>query len=62
MFNLSINKYIYKRESPSVGILPTLPAVSNSYDQATLEQLVIDFVAQGEANWIYRENRKTVDT
>jgi endoglucanase Acf2 len=55
-----VNGFSYK--IPSVGILPTLPAVTDSYDQSTLEQLVKDFVAQGETQWIYRENQKTVDT
>ena len=46
----------------SVGILPTLPAVTNSYDQATLEQFVKDFVEPGERSWIYDGDNMTIDT
>ena len=47
---------------PSVGILPTLPAIANSYDQATLEQFVKDFVEPGERSWIYNGDNMTIDT
>ena len=47
---------------PSVGILPTLPAVTNSYDQGTLEQFVKDFVEPGERSWIYNGDNMTIDT
>ena len=47
---------------PSVGILPTLPAIGNSYDQATLEQFVKDFVEPGERSWIYDGDNRTIDT
>ena len=47
---------------PSVGILPTLPAIANSYDQATLEQFVKDFVEPGERSWIYDGDNRTIDT
>jgi endo-1,3(4)-beta-glucanase len=47
---------------PSVGILPTLPAIANSYDQATLEQFVKDFVEPGERSWIYDGDNMTIDT
>lgn len=47
---------------PSVGILPTLPAVSDSYDIDTLKQFVQDFVAPGERSWIYDGDNKTIDT
>ena len=37
---------------PFVGVLPTLPAIENTYDQNILEQLVKDFVNAGESSWI----------
>ena len=40
---------------PYVGVLPTLPATENTYDQNILEQLVKDFVNAGETSWINRE-------
>jgi endoglucanase Acf2 len=40
---------------PYVGVLPTLPATENTYDQSILEQLVKDFVDAGESSWINRE-------
>ena len=40
---------------PYVGVLPTLPAIENTYDQNILEQLVKDFVNAGESSWINRE-------
>ena len=52
----------FNYKMPSVGILPTLPAVSNSYDQATLEQFVKDFVEPGERSWIYDGDNMTIDT
>ena len=55
-----LSDFTYK--IPSVGILPTLPVVTNSYDQATLEQFVKDFVAPGETSWIYDGDNKTIDT
>lgn len=36
---------------PSVGVLPTLPTIDGSFDQATLEGLVTEFVAEGAAAW-----------
>ena len=41
---------------PYVGVLPTLPAIENSYDQNILEQLVKDFVNAGESSWINGDN------
>ena len=38
-------------ELPSVGVLPTLPSINGTFDQATLENLVSEFVAQGSAAW-----------
>jgi endoglucanase Acf2 len=35
----------------SVGVLPALPTIDGSFDQATLEGLVGQFVAQGPAAW-----------
>ena len=40
---------------PFVGVLPTLPAIENTYDQNKLEQLVKDFVNAGESSWINRD-------
>jgi endo-1,3(4)-beta-glucanase len=34
-----------------IGVLPTLPYIANSLDQAKLEGLVTDFVSQGSAAW-----------
>jgi endoglucanase Acf2 len=36
---------------PSVGILPALPSINGSFDQAKLEGLVNEFVAQGPTAW-----------
>ena len=36
---------------PSVGVLPALPSIDGTFDQATLEALVSEFVAQGPAAW-----------
>ena len=36
---------------PSVGVLPALPSIDGTFDQATLEGLVSEFVAQGSAAW-----------
>jgi endoglucanase Acf2 len=55
-----LSDFTYK--IPSVGILPTLPAVSDSYDIDTLKQLVQDFVAPGETSWIYDGDNMTIDT
>ena len=35
----------------SVGVLPSLPSLSGTFDQATLENLVTEFVDQGAAAW-----------
>ena len=35
----------------SVGVLPALPTIDGSFDQATLEGLVTSFVAQGPTAW-----------
>ncbi len=37
---------------PYVGVLPSLPSINGSFDQATLEGLVTNFVALGASNWI----------
>ena len=36
---------------PSVGVLPALPTIDGTFDQATLEGLVTEFIAQGAAVW-----------
>ena len=36
---------------PSVGVLPALPSINGTFDQATLQNLVSQFVAQGPAAW-----------
>jgi len=36
---------------PSVGVLPTLPSIDGTFDQATLENLVRQFVEQGSDAW-----------
>jgi endoglucanase Acf2 len=36
---------------PSVGVLPALPSIDGTFDQATLEGLVSGFVSQGPAAW-----------
>ena len=35
----------------SVGVLPALPSIAGTFDQATLESLVTEFVSQGPAAW-----------
>ena len=41
----------FSYQLPSVGVLPTLPTFDGSFDQATLENLVTEFVSQGSAVW-----------
>jgi endoglucanase Acf2 len=41
----------FSYDLPSVGVLPALPTIAGSFDQATLEGLVTAFVAQGAAAW-----------
>ena len=41
----------FSYELPSVGVLPALPSIDGSFDQATLESLVRQFVDQGPAAW-----------
>jgi endoglucanase Acf2 len=36
---------------PFVGVLPALPSIDGSFDQARLEGLVTDFMAKGPAAW-----------
>jgi endo-1,3(4)-beta-glucanase len=36
---------------PFVGVLPSLPSIDGTFDPATLEDLVSQFVAQGAAAW-----------
>lgn len=37
---------------PYVGVLPTLPSMSNTYDEDVLKGLVREFIDQGESAWI----------
>jgi hypothetical protein len=39
-------------ELPFVGVLPSLPALQGSYDEATLNRLIDDFIAQGRMSGI----------
>jgi len=41
----------FSYELSSVGVLPALPTIDGSFDQATLESLVTEFIAQGPATW-----------
>jgi endoglucanase Acf2 len=41
----------FSYQLPSVGVLPTLPTIAGTFDQATLEGLVSEFIAQGPASW-----------
>ena len=41
----------FSYELQSVGVLPAMPTIAGSFDQATLEGLVTQFVAQGPAGW-----------
>ncbi|MGW8369261.1 MAG: glycosyl hydrolase, partial [Gammaproteobacteria bacterium] len=41
----------FSYQLPSVGVLPALPTIDGSFDQATLAGLVTSFVAQGPAAW-----------
>ena len=43
------NQFSY--QLPFIGVLPTLPYIANSFDQAKLEGLVTDFIDQGSATW-----------
>jgi endoglucanase Acf2 len=36
---------------PYVGVLPTLPTIPGTFDQATLSNLVVEFVAPGPSTW-----------
>ena len=45
----SLNQYNYK--IPYVGVLPTMPTIDGSFDQATLENLVTQFINQGSGSW-----------
>lgn len=42
----------FSYELPFTGVLPTMPAIENTYDQDTLESLVSTFVNAGESVWI----------
>ena len=42
----------FSYDLPFTGVLPTMPSISGSYDQATLEALVSSFVNDGESVWI----------
>ena len=42
----------FSYQIPYVGVLPTLPSISNTYDENILRNLVKDFIDQGESSWI----------
>jgi endoglucanase Acf2 len=42
----------FSYEIPYVGVLPTLPSISNTYDESVLRSLVQDFIDRGESSWI----------
>ncbi len=41
----------FSYQLPFVGVLPSLPSIDGTFDQATLANLVTEFIAQGEASW-----------
>jgi endoglucanase Acf2 len=41
----------FSYQIPYVGVLPTMPTINGSFDQATLEGLVTEFVNQGSNTW-----------
>jgi len=41
----------FNYELDSVGVLPALPSIDGTFDQATLEGLVSEFISAGEATW-----------
>lgn len=41
----------FSYELPYVGVLPSLPSLEETFDQAILEDLVRDFVEQGASSW-----------
>jgi len=41
----------FSYDLPFTGVLPTMPSISGSFDQATLEALVTSFVNAGESEW-----------
>jgi endoglucanase Acf2 len=41
----------FSYQLPSVGVLPALPSIDGTFDQATLEGLVSEFIAQGPGAW-----------
>ncbi|MDG1818717.1 MAG: glycosyl hydrolase, partial [Porticoccaceae bacterium] len=41
----------FSYDLPFTGVLPTMPSISGTYDQATLEALVTSFVNAGEDEW-----------
>ncbi|WP_371375096.1 glycosyl hydrolase [Thalassotalea aquiviva] len=50
-----IIKYVeqsgFDYQIPYIGVLPSLPTIDQSFDNASLTALVDDFIAQGEGNW-----------
>ena len=42
----------FSYDLPFVGVLPTLPSITGTYDAATLQALVTDFVDGGASSWI----------
>ena len=49
-----IEESSFSYKIPFVGILPTLPFIENTLDQAKLENLVREFVNDGPSSWIDR--------
>jgi endo-1,3(4)-beta-glucanase len=41
----------FSYQIPYVGVLPTMPTIDGSFDQATLEGLVSDFISRGSSTW-----------
>jgi endoglucanase Acf2 len=41
----------FSYDLPFTGVLPTMPSISGTYDQETLEALVTSFVNAGESEW-----------
>ena len=48
-------KSSFSYEMSFVGVLPSLPSINNTFDQAKLEQLIREFVNAGESTWLNRD-------
>jgi endoglucanase Acf2 len=51
----------FSYELPYVGVLPSLPSIDGTFDQATLENLVLEFVALGPDAWNDRQGEEQRD-